>query len=542
MATMVSSNRQAFAYILLLLAAASLAHAQKDQTASISGKVTVKNKAVAGIVVAAVETNYGGGWQRPRYRGTTDADGNYRIDKVPSGSYYVFPLAHAFVVDKSQAKQLLAVAAGEAVRDIDFALIRGGVITGKVTGADGQPLVEETVNAIPVDFQPDYNRVSFSFQTDDRGIYRVFGLRQGKYRVSVGTSTNRLPGELRQVYKQTFYPSVTDPEKAAILEVSEGGEIRDVDIEVEPPLSTFKVTGRIIDGETGKPLANVPLGVERKDGNSSISSVGGVGSNKDGEFRLENVMPGHYRLFAAPSDKADWRAEALEFEVVDRDISGLEIRTKKGASLSGVVVLQNSDEKSVAPRLEQLQIFAYIDNPSMRYYGGHGRRVAPDGSFKIGGLPSGHAQLGLFLENRMGSRDIDIVSIEQNGVLEKVINLKDGEQVSGLRVVIRYSNFTGAINGQVKFEDGELPPGSQVFLSVNPLEERPSRLPFSSSGSSPPVDSRGRFILRQLEAGIYEISVSVFVPGQTSYYAPKQQVTVTNNAVSDVTITVKVKP
>src|SRR5690349_6466471 len=99
---MVSSNRQVFGCILLLLAA-SITHAQKAQTASISGKVTLKNKAVAGIAIAAVDTNYAGGWQRPRYRGITDADGNYRIDKVPSGSYYVYPLTPMYVVDKTQA-------------------------------------------------------------------------------------------------------------------------------------------------------------------------------------------------------------------------------------------------------------------------------------------------------------------------------------------------------------------------------------------------------------------------------------------------------
>src|SRR5262249_38366791 len=117
---MVSSNRQTFASILILLAAVSLAHAQKDQPASISGKVTLKNKGVAGVVVIAVVTNYSGGGQGPRYRGTTDAEGNYRIENIATGSYQVTPMVRAFVVARAKTTQLVAVTAGETIRDVDF--------------------------------------------------------------------------------------------------------------------------------------------------------------------------------------------------------------------------------------------------------------------------------------------------------------------------------------------------------------------------------------------------------------------------------------
>jgi protocatechuate 3,4-dioxygenase beta subunit len=539
---MVSSNRQVFACILLFLAAVSYAHAQKDQTSSISGKVTLKNKGIAGIVVAAVDTNYRGGGSGPRHRGTTDAEGNYRIENVPAGSYHVTPIVRALVVDKAQLKQVLAVGAGETIRDINFALVRGGVITGKVTNADGEPLIEERVNVTPVDVEPDYDAFNYArFLTDDRGVYRVFGLRQGKYRVSVGGTRDSLPGETRQVFKQTFYPSVTDPEKATIIEVSEGGELRNVDIEVEPPLSSFKVTGKIIDGETGKPLPHITLGVERTDDNFGITAVGPIASNKDGEFKLENVIPGHYRLFADPGDQSDWRADSLKVEVVDKDLTGLEIKTRKGASLAGIVVLQ-TDERVSPLKLEELVIYAMVKTPS-EYNGGYGKRLAPDGSFKLGGLASGRAEIMLSTSNRSGYREIEIASVELDGVAQpKGIDLKDGEQINGIRVFARYNSPTGAIHGLVKIEDGELPPGSEVQISVKLIGERP---PSSSrirlGGSSPQLDSRGRFIAAQLEPGLYEVSVTVLVNGQ-SFETPKQQVNVTNNAVTDVTLTLKLKP
>jgi hypothetical protein len=227
--------------------------------------------------------------------------------------------------------------------------------------------------------------------------------------------------------------------------------------------------------------------------------------------------------------------------VVDKDLTGLEIKTRKGASLAGIVFLQN-DEKVSPLKLEDLVIYAMIQNPS-EYNGGYGKRLAPDGSFKLGGLASGRAELMLSTSNRSGYREIAIVSVEQNGVLQpKGIDLKDGEQINGIRVVARYNSSTGAIHGQVKFEDGELPPGSQVQISVKLIGETPSSSRIRVGRSSPQLDSRGQFIAGQLEPGLYEVSATVSVNGQTSFETQKQQVSVTNNAVTDVTLTVRLKP
>jgi uncharacterized GH25 family protein len=188
---MVSSARQAVACILLIFCVTACAQAQKEQTASVSGKVTLKDKAVAGVVVVMIEPNSG----RARHRGTTDDEGNYRINNIPPGNYQVFPLTRALVTENAQSKRLLVTSAGEVIRDVDFAMMRGGVITGRVTNADGQPLIETGVNVRLVNSQledREYNPTSL--QTDDRGIYRAFGLRPGKYTVSIGHPMGGFPG------------------------------------------------------------------------------------------------------------------------------------------------------------------------------------------------------------------------------------------------------------------------------------------------------------------------------------------------------------
>jgi len=254
---MVSSSRRALACILFLVAAAFFAHAQQDQTGSISGKVTFKNKGVASILVIAIDPNYRDGEERSHNRALTDVDGNYLINNVPTGDYLVYPVAPELVVESDQR---VTITAGETIRDINFALVHSGAITGRITGADGQPL-GLTVSVVRVEPESVYERHKFaSFRTDDRGIYQAFGLRPGKYKVSVGQPLPQqlpLPGFVQKIFRQTFYPSATDPEKATILEVTESSEIKDIDI-VASAASTFKLTGRIIDGETSKPTSQRP--------------------------------------------------------------------------------------------------------------------------------------------------------------------------------------------------------------------------------------------------------------------------------------------
>jgi protocatechuate 3,4-dioxygenase beta subunit len=540
---MVSSSRRALACILFLVAAAFFAHAQQDQTGSISGKVTLKNKGVASILVIAIDTNYSDGEERSRNRAITDNDGNYLINNVPTGDYLVFPIAPALVVENGQR---LTITAGETIRDINFALVHSGAITGRITDADGQPLINETVSVVRVEPESDYERHKFaSFRTDDRGIYQAFGLRPGKYKVSVGQPLPRQiplpshPGFVRKILRQTFYPSVADPEKATILEVTESSEIKDIDI-VASAASTFKLTGRIIDGETSKPLPNVRLIVLQS---NFPASTGSFSSDSNGEFKLEGATPGRYKFLIFSHN--DWRADPLTVDVIDKYLTGLEIKAMRGASLAGVVVVENSDDKVVAPKLSDLLIFASVPNLSTPdYLPIDPIQVNPDGSFKIAGLTAGMNRLHLWERNNSSLRALEIASVEQNGVRQSGdINLKDGEQVAGLRIVAKVVELTGAIRGQIKFENGEPSRAARIIVSISRLNENSSKSLPEGMSSPPEVDSRGRFLIERLAAGTYELSVMMAPPGaQALDDVARQQVTVTENRVSEVTVTVKLKP
>src|SRR2546421_158190 len=117
----------------------------------VSGRILTKGKPGPEVVVGLQLS-------QPRqfdsaFKATTDQDGKYRITDVPAGSYQVAPVAPAFVisdVNKSWGQSLI-ITESDKVTGIDFDLVRGGVITGKVTGADGQSLVEERVLLLAAD-------------------------------------------------------------------------------------------------------------------------------------------------------------------------------------------------------------------------------------------------------------------------------------------------------------------------------------------------------------------------------------------------------
>jgi protocatechuate 3,4-dioxygenase beta subunit len=535
---MVPSARLVIASVLLILSAVASSPAQttpeKTANGNITGMVTLKNKGVAGVVVFAEEQNSHMWRSGSRYRATTDQTGNYRITNIPPGTYAILPAAPSLAFEKELTSNSFVLSEGETLEDINFSMVPGGVITGKVTDADGKPLIEASISLTQIDETAISVRETDSIRTDDRGIYRAYGLREGKYRVYVDQS-GFLPGEVKPTYPQTYYPSVTDIAKATVIEVSEGSETRNIDIVIGRALPTFKVRGRILDAETGKPLPNVKYGVYRSYGErGGSSSVGQNITNVNGEFRFENVLPGTYSVFVVPEDSGV-RADSVSFEVVDHDITDLVIKAGKAASLSGVVVFEGGEE--IKPN--SLMINAWAQSNGQQFTGSMPHTINPDGSFRISGLRKGFARFSLNSREPNDRRQLAILRVERDGVVQpQDLFIKDGEQITGLQLVVKY--LTGAIHGQIKIEGDEPLPVSRISVWINfidPAREGPS---YFTSGSSPQLDSRKRFVVESLAAGTYEVNVAIFDPGRVdTTRIHKQQVTVSDNAVSEVTITIK---
>jgi protocatechuate 3,4-dioxygenase beta subunit len=537
--SMVSSARQAIACILLIFSTALYARpqspAEKGPTSTITGKITVKGKGVPGVAVSLglIETSNS---STTRHRGVTDDEGNYRITNVLPGSYQVMIAAPAFAsVDRLGTQKTIIVNKGEAVENIDFAFVRGGVITGRVTDSEGRPLIEEDVYVVPADREERHLYFGMANgRTDDRGIYRIFGLHPGRYRVAAGQDEEGGFGGMRGrvQYKRTFHPDTAEPSEATVIELKEGDEVANVDITVPVgrTISKYSASGRIVDGETGRPMADVPYGVQMFiSPNSSSSMSNGAVSNREGEFKLTSLAPGKYAVFVESGPNREWRADPVHFEVTDQNVTGLIIKTTNGASASGLVVLEGTNDKAIYEKLIKGRLYGQVMNDTPDRGSSPSTSINPDGSFRLSGLQAGVLGFG-FPDSRLR-----IVRIERDGVAyPQGVEIKESEQLTGLRLIFNYGN--GTIRGVVKLEKG--PPNGQFNISLRRLGENEGG-PFISNHNEPPqVDARGQFVAEGLLPGTYEVSAAYAPEMRTPWRRTTQQVVVNNGTVTNVTLTI----
>jgi hypothetical protein len=517
----------------------------KARQGSISGRVTIKEKSVAGVVVSLRRSDFMNPFEiMPR--ATTDQDGFYRIANVPPGSYEVSPAAPAFVPadEKEPRGKTVLVGEDEDIENINFALVRGGVITGRVMDADGRPVIQQQVNIFRTEiFEQPQGQLHQVFpsgrgQTDDRGIYRVFGLMPGRYKVAVGRSDETFNQSFssapRSTYKQVFHPDVSDQAKATVIEVGEGTEATNVDITLGRTMQTFSVAGRVVDGEKGLPAPNIRLGLQRNQGERAEFVSTFATSNAQGDFIAEGLIPGKYSIYLFPNQGTGLRAETIAFDIIDQDVTGLTVKLVQGASVSGAVVLEG--ENKVAPAsFSDLQMRAYVVNPT----GGGGglgssaaSPIAPDGSFQLTGLPAGAVNFMLSgVNSPMPPKKFTITRIEREGVpLQHNIEIKDGEQLTGIRVVLAYG--TGKVRGVLSLENGEMPNGARFFIKILKSGRILTNL------RPPEVDARGHFLIEDLPAGVYEIHATVVGLPQMPPFV-KREFSVQDGVTTDLTITIE---
>ena len=527
---MVSSGRHPIVLLLLLLISTLSAHAQpsadKASTSTISGKVTIAGKGVAGVAVGlATETSFSSTYIT-RLKALTDDDGNYRIKNVPPGTYQVLVSSLTYV--PSEWRTAITVGKDEAIDNIDISLVRGGVITGKVTEADGRPVIEEQIF-----FSSTTSSRAFPYlrtiRTDDRGVYRAFGLPAGRYLVYAGKDSVSSFGRPNAEHQRTYHPSTVNIAEATPIEVNEGSEATNVDIMLGRQLSRYTARGRIIDGETSQPVPNAHIGVQLFfDRNGSTSSGNVAESTKDGEFKIENLPPGKYAAYLDSQSDSEQLSDPVRFEIVDQDVEGLLIKTSKGGTVSGTVVLEGAHDQTAKASLAGIKILAFFWNE----YRGQSippATINPDGSFRLTGLPAGRLTLDL----RQTGERLQLVRIERDGVVYRSgIDLKEREQVTGLRVVV--SQAGGTIRGVLKFPEGWIAPANARLMVWARRMEDPA-------ANIPPVeaDARAQFLFKGLVAGTYEFNVRfVGQPGDQlpSIPRPTQTVVVTNGEIADFTI------
>jgi hypothetical protein len=519
---------------------------------SISGRVTLGGSPAEGIPVVAV-SGQTINRRDAAARTVTDSEGRYRLPELLPGQYQIWAVTPGLIAEPGPLPrygfpyfgsiQNIILGANEDVSDIDIKLVRGAVITGRVTDADDNPAAEERVslqlvdeNGAPSRFGSPMSSSDQMYQTDDRGVYRIYGLAGGRYKVSVGNDSS--DGILRGRHERTFHPDVRDQSKAAIVELKEGGEAKNIDIKLGSATQTYAVSGHVIDAETGLPIARAGVRfmiVRQGQGPSSPSF--GLQADERGEFSFEGLASGHYTALATSEFYGgNFYSDPVNFEVVDHNVSGLVLKGIPGLSVSGVVVADGMITKDLLSELPKLRIFARVasgtnsENPS-----GGSSIVAPDGSFQVNGLRPGRVSINASTSAPTYT-SLSIARIEHDGIgVTQGFDIQ--QSVSGLRIIINYG--TGAIRGKVRLEGAASLADSRIYVNSTREGQR-------DGTGIVVVDARGQFVIKNLATGTYEVTVQFGVGGSAAASRPvppqKQLVSVTNGSESEVTFVVDLTP
>lgn len=509
------------AALLCALALAPAARAQKEAPATINGRVTDGERGAHGVTIILV---YNEPARRFRLaaRAKTDAEGRFLLTNVAPGLYQILPVAPAHVVAGLGVNyppgRALNIVAGEEVKDIDFKIEPGGVITGRITDADGNPVVAEPVMASPAEETmgpPRFNFDPRDMMTDDRGVYRIFGLPPGRYRVSIGRAddTGAVSFGRRKLFRRIFYPDATEQAQARVVEVKAGVEATDIDIMVGRPLKTYKVSGRFVTADTNQPVAGIPVGYSTVDARGRrTSGYGGITTtNARGEFLTDGLAPGRYAVYSTNSfqpqpEPTEFYSDALFFEVTDGDVSGLLVKLKRGATVSGVVIIEGvPDRAAAAQMLSAVRVSPWVESSRQQFGTTNQSRpvnVNPDGTFRLTGIGPGKLRLNTMSDAVKG---LTTTRVELNNAnIIGGFDIAEGAQVTGVRIVMTYG--TATLVGQTTFLNGTPTAGARLMVFARLIVPTPG----TTVSRSTEVDGRGFFRIEGMTAGEYEVVVHAF--------------------------------
>jgi Carboxypeptidase regulatory-like domain len=278
----------------------------------------------------------------------TDDDGRYAFDELAAGRYTVSVSKTGHVgVTYGQTRPGRPGTPIQLPDGQKFAanlqLPRGSVITGTVVDEYGEATAGTQVRVMRYVMQGGRRTLqqAGNGSTDDRGIYRVFGLQPGDYLVSavprnvgpgvdvpglqaelaavreriaaaapgdgtlareLATRAGMLQGQLPQAdeqatgYAPVYFPGTVSAAQAGTVTLNIGEERASVDFQLVR-VALARIDGTVVNS-TGQATDNVQITLTDAAASVPGAITMGVRADADGRFHLANVPPGSYRLIA----------------------------------------------------------------------------------------------------------------------------------------------------------------------------------------------------------------------------------------------------
>ncbi|MDX2041517.1 MAG: carboxypeptidase-like regulatory domain-containing protein [Acidobacteriota bacterium] len=477
---------------MILLIALFLPVSAQQQRGTITGRVvTDEGTPLSGVTVMLASYN-GSAISSTLKRALTDQEGNFQFTNLAAHSYTINVTETLGYVAPSYPPNVPrpVYRIGE---NVTLRLTRGGVITGRVTYASGDPIIGVYVSAIRI---RDANGAPVNIQspflarlTDDRGVYRVYGVSAGTYIVAVNHGGATFYGQQTPFDGDapTYYPSATR-DTAVEIQVQTGIESSGIDIRHRSERG-FAVSGKIIGGESTGPMSFTASAVIRTFPTGLNAGIA-IAESGTGGFSFLGLPDGEYELVAemgSSDSDGNQLSEPRRVTVRGSDVTGIELRLMPMASIAGKVLLEPSPnvcDPKAKPSLEELTLISRreekpTDSPALlqRYQ----VVLAPNdkGEFKLNRLAAGRYRIETNLPSdnwfvkaissgasaagvrtsTAATRPANTTDLAKLGAL-----LKPGDRLTGVTVTI--ADGAASLRGKIApaKDGGKLPSRLRVFL------------------------------------------------------------------------------
>ncbi len=451
------------------------------------------------------------------YAASSDSDGHFVLKDIPPGRYHFFA-SHAGFIDQQYKAgtnddgPVFSLKPGEKVSDALFRMVAAAVITGRISNEDGDPIERVAVMALRRPTEEDTEDDEMpqhkiqaqpvaAAETDDRGQYRIFGLKPGEYFVRADDNSEfhdyAIPVGESYWVKQTlgsdigsvYFPNVTQLSQAQVVPVKAGEEAQ-ADITMRP-VKTVEVAGRVI-GANG-PAARVMVRLEPADSGDSGNRLDrSDNTDEKGSFRFRNVPEGTYDVIAYQRDETsrvyDSRARQ-KVEVGGENIDALTVSLNTGITIQGRVKVDGSS--AITFDRMQVSLMPIDEDGPMGAFS----EVKKDGSFEFKSVHDGSYAIRIFGAEQSGGY-VKSARRGPDDLFEKGVQV---EGASSGRIDVTLASDSAQLEGSVS--DGDDPAiGARVRLVPDPLT------PFNHSRiHRTGTDQLGHFVIPDIAPGKYKV-------------------------------------
>ncbi|MDX6559964.1 MAG: hypothetical protein QOF72_3013 [Blastocatellia bacterium] len=371
-----------YAFLLLtFFLASSVASGQKSS--SVHVRVLSGNSPVIGASVTLSGLGAGGD-ARGTYRQFTNEAGECEFTQLAGGTYLlrVSKLSFIPVYQAAVNETPIIIREGES-KSLQSYLMRGGVVTGRlistnndvVTGVPVTALLDDGVNGrryqTPSNIESNGTSIS-----DDRGVFRIYGLRPGTYVIAVNAKRD---ASLRNDIRSIKYLNGSESSGGAGIFVGTAEEVKLPDIQLTINSETCVLTGKV-KSSGNEPLSAVMISLRGID-DQAVSDE--TLTNAAGGFIFEGLAPGRYNITAS-SSQGVYRSVTKEITLTANQTRDLALSLSEVPLIKGRAYL-TLNRKSES--LSMLRIVLSAENATddlaltSGFDGGFSLRTSRTGSF-----------------------------------------------------------------------------------------------------------------------------------------------------------------